>query len=255
MRYALSALFLAAAALPAAADELVLKNGARIEGRITDAGSVVTVEMDMGTVTFRRSEVAKIVLGPSALQEFDEKVRALKAGDVDGRRKLAVWARQRELTNRSRELLQEILVLDPDHAEARADLGYQKHDGRWMTEAEVRAARGLVHFRGAWVKQSEAEAVLQQEADRAARVALESEMVKAQKEVLAAEADYLRAKAEGERIRAQIEEHRREALWRPVYWWSACGPRVKHAASPHQPPRVSGFFQPPALSRPGYTKR
>lgn len=253
MKSAVFTALFALAALPAAADELFLKNGSRVEGKIVEAGNTVIVEMDVGTVTFRRSEVARIVLGPSALQEFDDKVRALKADDLDGRHRLALWARQRDLGNRARQLLEDIIVSDPDHAAARAELGYRKHEGRWMTEAEVRAAQGLVLFRGAWVKQSEAQAVLQQEAEREGRLALDSEIVKAQKEVMAAEADYLRAKAEAERIRARIEENRQQALWTPVLWGTVCGPHV-HSGS-GRPPRVSGFFQPPALWKPGYTKR
>jgi hypothetical protein len=199
-------------AVPAAADEIVLKNGARIEGRVVEAGNEVTVVMDAGTITFKRSQVVKIILSPSVLQEFDEKVKQLKADDKDGRYKLALWAKQRELDNRAKRLLEEIVVLDPDHAGARGELGYVKHDGRWMTEDEKRAAEGFIHFRGAWVKQAEAEAVLQREADRATKYAIESEMVSAQKALLEAQADYERAKAESERVRAQIEKDRHDVL-------------------------------------------
>lgn len=215
MRYGAVALSLALA-LPAAADEITLRNGSVIEGRVVVAGDEVTVVMDAGTITFKRSDIRKITLSPSAIQEFDEKVKSLKADDLDGRFKLAIWAKHRELDNRAKRLLEDNLGVDPNHADTRAELGYVKHDGRWMTQDEVRAAQGFVKFRGAWVKQTEAEEILQREKDRAAKLTIESEIVAAQKALLEAQADYERARAASERIRAQIEKERHDILRRQV---------------------------------------
>ncbi len=218
MKYAAVLLSLAAA-LPAAADEVHLRNGSKIEGRVSQAGDEVVVVMDIGTVTFKRSEVSRVVLGPSTLQAFEEKVRQLQAADVDGRFKLAMWAKQNELANRAQALFKDVLALDAEHAGARGELGYVKHDGRWLTQDEHRAAQGLVNFRGAWIKQTEAEATLQREADRATDAAREAEVARAQVRLLESEAEYNRARAEVERIRAKAEEEeKRRERERPSWY-------------------------------------
>lgn len=212
------------AAVPAWADEVVLRNGGRFEGRVVEAPGSVTVYMDFGSISFPRSEVALIRSGASVIQEFARREAELRAGDAEARYRLALWAKQHDLTNGMRRLLNETLALDPQHEGARTELGYRRHEGRWLTEEEYRAARGEVLFRGAWIKKTEAEAIEQREADRAASVYLETELLKARTMLLAAEADYARAKAEAERVRADIEREKRLAQERlaavayvPVY--------------------------------------
>ena len=57
VRTLLLSLALASAAL---ADELVLKNGSSFNGIVRESGDKVTVEMDYGTMTFKKVDVRSI---------------------------------------------------------------------------------------------------------------------------------------------------------------------------------------------------
>jgi len=182
MRYVAAMAVLAAAAGAARADEVVLRNGARFEGQVQEGKDTVTVVMDIGTMTFKKIDVAKIDRGPSALSEFDAKLAELKADDLDAQYRLAMWARKKLLDQRATRLLEEILERDPEHARAREALGYIRVDGRWLTEDQVKIQKGLVYFRGGWTSQEMADEIRRIEAERDAELsriaALESMRLK-----------------------------------------------------------------------------
>src|SRR5262245_22656570 len=170
MRYVAAVAVLAAAAGAARADEVVLRNGARFEGQVHESKDSVTVVMDFGSMTFKKIDVARIDRGPSALAEFDAKIAELKADDLDGRYRLAMWARRKLLDQRATRLLEEILERDPEHAGAREALGYTRHDGRWLTEDQVKIQKGLTYFRGGWTSQEMADEIRRIEAERDAEL-------------------------------------------------------------------------------------
>src|SRR5258705_853632 len=106
---------LAAMAGSAKADEVVLRNGARFEGQVRESGDSVVVTMDFGTITFRKMDVARIERGTSSLAEFDAKYAELKGDDLEGRYRLGLWARSKELTQRARKGFEEMLGPNPNH--------------------------------------------------------------------------------------------------------------------------------------------
>ena len=62
--------------------------------------------------------------------------------------------------------LERILELNPNHAEARAALGFHKKDGQWMNRDDVMAARGLVMYEGRYVTPQQVEILEQQKKSR-----------------------------------------------------------------------------------------
>jgi hypothetical protein len=88
-------LLLAVVFLPgaAAADEVFLKGGGQLSGRIVSR-SATTVEVDVGAgrIAVPASSVVRIEEGRSALQEYEERAGRLAAGDADGWVALAGWA-------------------------------------------------------------------------------------------------------------------------------------------------------------------
>ncbi|MBI4565465.1 MAG: hypothetical protein HY716_12295 [Planctomycetes bacterium] len=228
MKYAAWIVGLALLRVPARADEVVLRNGARFEGRVTESASSVVVELDYGTITLRRSDVARIHRGPSALDELERRAAALRPGDVEGRYRLARWAAERDLLTRARKLFEEVVVREPDHAGARAALGYRRHEGRWMTEVEIRAAEGFVRFRGRWVLESEADAILKREAERGAEEARRAELELLRTRMLEAEAAANRARAAVEELRARFDRRRWDWIWGQVIYLPPfqCFPRI-----------------------------
>ena len=229
MRHLAALAFLAAAAGAARADEVVLRNGARFEGHVKESGDTVTVVMDFGSMTFKKIDVARIDRGPSALQEFDAKVAELKATDIEGRYRLGVWAKQKQLDQRARRLFEEILAREPDHAGARAELGYRRAGDRWVSEDEWKAEQGLVHFRGEWMKRETADEIRRIEAERAAEMARISAIESMRIRVVEAEAAAYRAQEEAARARAQADYD--DYYYRPAvaYRWfgfrDSCAPR------------------------------
>src|SRR6185436_4234836 len=126
------ALFLSLAFASAAlADEVVLKNGSSFSGVVREQGDRVIVEMDYGSMTFKKVDVKFISRnGEDLFSQFTDKAKA--ATDVKSMLELAGWARDRGLAGRAQDLYRKILILDPDQAEARKALGYEKHNGLWL---------------------------------------------------------------------------------------------------------------------------
>ncbi|MBI3096913.1 MAG: FHA domain-containing protein [Planctomycetes bacterium] len=105
----------------------------------------------------------------------DRKRSSLRTNDAAGLYSLARWCGTYGLPKSRLELLDAVLVLDPDHAFARADLGYVSYaggwrrveelraeglgcwNGRWFTADELRR-RGLVEYAGEWMTADEANA-------------------------------------------------------------------------------------------------
>jgi hypothetical protein len=79
-----------------------------------------------------------------------ERIKADYPDTVDGQWKIAEWCREHHLLTDRKTHLERIIQLDPDHLGARRALGYQKQEGRWMTQAEIMTDRGYVLYRGRW---------------------------------------------------------------------------------------------------------
>jgi hypothetical protein len=156
MKFTAAVALLAIAAGTARADEVVLRNGAKFEGKVKEQGDTVTVVMDFGSMTFRKMDVARIDRGLSPIAEFDAKVAELKSDDLDGKLQLAIWARQKELHHRSRNLLENILARDPGHAGAREALGFRRFKGQWLTDDDLKREQGLVLYQGGWMRREAA---------------------------------------------------------------------------------------------------
>jgi hypothetical protein len=150
------ALLLAAGA--AGADEIVLANGGKVQGVVlAKTADAVTVEVKVGTVTFRPKDVTAINPGRTDLHEFRDRRAALgdapTAADLFA---LAQWAERKGLSRSGRELCEQVVRAEPDHAGARGMLGHEKAGARWLTRDEARLAKGLVPVDGRWVTPAEA---------------------------------------------------------------------------------------------------
>lgn len=118
-------------------DSIYLHGGRVIEGEASVEGDKVQVAIESGRVTFARSEVERIEKSTSALQEATQREAALRPRDVAGHLQLAEFCRAHDLLGKERELLERILLLDEDHAEARRRLGYVRHGGSWRQRSEL----------------------------------------------------------------------------------------------------------------------
>jgi len=158
------------AAAPALADEIHLKGGGRVSGRIVERTATrVAIETGPGRLTLPLSRVERIVEGRSSLEVFAERAADLAPGDVAGWAELAHWAEERDLLTQARLAWQRVLATDPGHPEANAGLGRVPVGGVWMSTEDAYRSRGYVSFEGRWLTPAEHEAaVREREADEAA---------------------------------------------------------------------------------------
>lgn len=186
---------------PALADTVVLRDGRKVVGNVSFEKNEVVVKQKLGEVRVARAEVERI----DTDDDFSELARQkdkLANGSAEDRYRLGVWCRDHGFQDDARAAFQSVLALDPDHAGARAALGYAKIDGRWVSEDDAMRARGLVKLGDRWV--TPAEKALADTLAEEKRRAAEERARKAEEERVAARkarAD-AEAKARDERIRA-----------------------------------------------------
>lgn len=144
-----------------AADVIQLKNGRTLEGKVRDAeNGQIEIILPYGSLTFPRDLVASVERGHTIEDEVLDRLSQLAPDDADGLYELALYCRDQSAYTLAGRLLEEVLLIDPDHPEARRDLGYVLDDDRWVTEEEYRRRRGQVPFRGSWVPAAERDRIL-----------------------------------------------------------------------------------------------
>ena len=194
------------------ADDVILKGGGKVSGRILSRTETsVEVDVGAGTVTVAMSSVVRIDQRRSVLDEYYERAGALAATDAQGWLQLAKWASSQGLGTQARTAYTQVLDIEPGNAAANQGLGRVQLDGRWVTEAEGYAARGFVNFEGEWITPTERDAILRQRADADA-----AELARLDAERRAQEAEARAADAEA-RARAAETAVPGNAGY-PMYW-------------------------------------
>lgn len=83
-----------------------------------------------------------------------------RAKTADELYRLGLWAKANGMAADALVLFQETIAGEADHEHARRELGFQKIDGVWRTEREVKIAKGLVEFEGDWMTPQAKEGIL-----------------------------------------------------------------------------------------------
>lgn len=209
---AVAALALAAIWSPfAAADEVLLHNGFSLKGRVDERGDQLVVHTPNGRVWVPKSQVNRIDRRDTPGQVFERRRTALldeRPEDLDARVALAKWALARNLRTAGRRELQDVIAVDPDHAAARAALGFVRHASAWVTPDEQKRLAGLVRDDGEWITAEEANlrraqrldglAAIQAAAD-AERTAALTRKIEAETRLAEAQADAAEREAERSR--------------------------------------------------------
>lgn len=175
---ALTAAFAVLAAPPCAAaraDEVLLTNGGKLEGKATRVGDRVVVETTGGTMRLDAKEVKSITVAPTKDDLYRERVAAAAPKDAAGHLAMADWCKSQGLGALETKHLRTVVELDPDHEAARARLGYVRYDGRWLTDDEYHRARGFVKVAGEWVSADE---IVRRESERRAAEAMQTHVRK-----------------------------------------------------------------------------
>src|SRR5262249_39069646 len=154
--------------LGAGADEVILKSGGRVSGRVVSR-TATTVEVDVGAgrIAVPTSSVVRIEEGRSALQEYEERAGRIPAADANAWIALGDWASDQGLSSQAREAYHRALAAAPDDPRANTALGNVQVSGRWVSEDEAYRAKGYVKFEGEWMTPAEHDAIQRERAAEA----------------------------------------------------------------------------------------
>ncbi len=134
----------------AEADLFKLKSGGQVAGKLVDRGKKgeYVVESNEGAmITLTKAQVRKVVAQDNEQLEYNRRSRSMP-NTVEAHRALVAWCKQNHLSKLADHHRRRIIALDPDDQAARLSLGYQRHQGQWMTRDQIMAARGLRPYRG-----------------------------------------------------------------------------------------------------------
>ncbi|HJQ98336.1 MAG TPA: hypothetical protein VJ826_08470, partial [Candidatus Polarisedimenticolaceae bacterium] len=190
-------LFLLLATRPVFADQVFLKDAGSLTGRIVSQdATTVKVDVGGGIIGVPMDTVARIEKGRCALDDYEDRARALGPKDVDGWRKLGKWANAQGLSSQASEAYKKVLAVVPNDAEANQAFGRVELDGKWVTEEESYRARGYVQYGGEWMTPAEAQLAQQHEANVQARRDAEDRARQAEEQARDAERRAQEAEAE-----------------------------------------------------------
>jgi len=201
----------------ASADEVYLKGGGKLSGRVVQkTATSVEVDVGAGRVTVPANRVERIVEGRSSLDAYHERAGALDPGDREGWAALGRWASDQGLSTQSREAYNRVLALDPSNAEANEALGNVQVNGRWMSEDAGYQARGYVQFEGEWMTPGERQAI---ESERALA---DTDRARAEAEARARQAEARAEEAEARAKEAEAAQQTPQGL--PLWYGWGPGP-------------------------------
>lgn len=148
-----------------------LKNGGQIMGILLDDSDKIWIEIEGGKIGLEFASVSHVDVLPNKYSEFREREAAVADTDVPALWTLAQWAQSKGMSSYARMTALRVITLEPDHAAARALLGYEKIGGRWLTYDEAMTAKGFIRFEGRWMPKAEYDSIIRErEARRQARV-------------------------------------------------------------------------------------
>ncbi|QDT43265.1 hypothetical protein Pan241w_33650 [Gimesia alba] len=153
----------------ASADLIKLKNGGEVRGKLlrTTSGSAETrviQTLSGGSITIDSQNIEFITNRPLSIEEYESRSKEIE-DTVEAHLRLADWCLKNHLSSQRLEQMEKIIQLDPDHAKARAALGYSKRDGEWMTRDEVMRKNGYIKYKGRYVSSAELELLEKNQAE------------------------------------------------------------------------------------------
>ena len=110
----------------AAGDQILLKNGNRLEGRVEAAApGKIRIVIDEGqSVVVDLDQVSERIPGSAPIDTFENRFATLDRSDRDSAIELAQWGEAHGVRRSARKVWRVVLNLDPHHAGARNRLGY-----------------------------------------------------------------------------------------------------------------------------------
>ena len=180
---------------------MLLRSGTKIEGKARREGDSVVIRVESGEIRLPAETVERIDKSESSTEVAERRRAALDPHDVRGRMQLAAYCREHDLRATERALLEEVIELEPNHAQARRLLGYERDGaGGWVSRSQQQQQARAAE-----------EAAWRERQREVARADAERQQQKAQQEAERARDEALQARDEAQRARD-------EALYSPMYY-------------------------------------
>lgn len=146
---------------PLQADVFVLRSGGTIEGELLnrDQNPRTTYEVATsggGRMVLSKAQVVEIRAESDEERRYKEILPRMPKS-AEGNWLMAEWCRKVGLLEHRQRHLEQVLVYDPEHAQARAGLGFNKLEGEWIQTDEWMTERGFLKHRGSWRLKQEIE--------------------------------------------------------------------------------------------------
>ena len=136
----------------ALADEVHLKDGRILSGKVVRSGKQVYVSDRDAKYVLKDAEIDKIVPARGFMDEFEERLAALPNDDPEAIYEFGLWLEENEWPTRATRCYERVIEIDADHRGARRKLGYKLFEGEWVSPDELKRKRGLVQWEvdGQW---------------------------------------------------------------------------------------------------------
>ncbi|MGI9471650.1 MAG: HEAT repeat domain-containing protein [Rubripirellula sp.] len=138
----------------ALSDTVELSGGGHLTGQVNRNGDTVIVRVDDEIQVALPGSRVRRVVDSDDLQAYLE--RSLLVGDdAEGHYQMAIWCVTGgnvpgDTQRYKRYHLERAIELNPDHAKARASLGFKKQDGKWVRTSDLMQGRGMITRAGRW---------------------------------------------------------------------------------------------------------
>ncbi|MFA4987518.1 MAG: hypothetical protein WC712_13125 [Candidatus Brocadiia bacterium] len=142
--------FLLLFARPAVADLITLDDCRILEGETRDLGETVEISGPFGKLKIAHKYILKIDKRETPWAKFDRCFKAISANNATAFCELGRWAAEIGLKEQAHKALEAAIKADPENAEARARLGYEKVGAKWFRGDELYLAKGWVKVGESW---------------------------------------------------------------------------------------------------------
>ncbi|HEY2838364.1 MAG TPA: HEAT repeat domain-containing protein [Pirellulales bacterium] len=141
---------------PARAEIFILRGGGKIEGILAPSPEsprdryVIKFPKTGDQLVLSRDQVKEVHKSNTDLKEY-QKHRPEFGDTAEEQWQLAEWCNLHKLPTERTLHMERVIQLNPDHAKARAALGYMRDGGDWKTKDEIQSGKGLVKDKtGTW---------------------------------------------------------------------------------------------------------
>ncbi|MFK8114157.1 MAG: HEAT repeat domain-containing protein [Rubripirellula sp.] len=143
------------------ADTIEISGGGNLEGVVQrKAGAtIITVDDEIQVAVRGKSRVLRVI-DSDQLAAYRQMVAKVGNTDAELHYKLGIWCVSKDEKGRrnvpgdsqhyKRYHMERAIALDPDHANARASLGYKKEKGDWVLTSELMRDRGMIKTGSGW---------------------------------------------------------------------------------------------------------